>query len=57
MKNEDNQCFWWCIASWQNSAKTHPEKTTEKLREKFNALDKRDIESPVAVGVNVYAKI
>jgi len=26
MKNEDNQCFWWCIASWQNSAKTHPEK-------------------------------
>ena len=57
MKNKDNHCLWWCLASWRNSAEANSERITKELRKHFNALDRSGIESPVAVDANVYAKI
>jgi len=39
MKNEDDQCFKWCITRALNPQKQNPETVDKKLREKSKELD------------------
>ena len=57
MRNEDDQCFKWCIARALNDNVKNPGRITTELREQSEELDWRGIVFPVAVDENVYAKI
>ena len=39
MKNEDDECFKWCITRALNPVKSHPERVTSLLREQSEALN------------------
>ena len=47
MKNEDDECFKWCIKRALNTVKSHPERVTSLLREQSKALNWEGIEFPV----------
>ena len=53
MKNEDDECFKWCVTRALNSVEDHPERITTELREQAKLLDWNGIEFPVAVDENV----
>ena len=48
MKNEDDQCFKWCVTRALYPVEDHPEIITKKLRAQAEELDWSDIEFPVA---------
>ena len=52
MKNEDNQCFKWCVMRALNPVENHPEKIAKELRKQAEQLNWRGIEFPVAVDEN-----
>ena len=56
MKNEDNQCFKWCITRALNPVEEHPERITDKLMQQADKLDWTDIEFSVAADANVISK-
>ena len=39
MKNEDNQCFKWCVTRALNQGSAHPERVTDELRKQSEKLD------------------
>ena len=49
MKNEDNECFKWCVTRALNQGKAHPERVTEELRQEAKKLDWSGIEFPMAL--------
>ena len=53
MKNEDDECFKWCVTRALNSIEDHPERITKELREQAKLLNWNGIEFPVAVDENV----
>ena len=57
MKNDDDQCFKWCITRALNPAENHPERITQKLREQAEKLDWSGISFPVAVSEHIISKV
>ena len=49
MKNEDNQCFKWCITRALNPVGSHPERITNDLRKQSEEFDWKDIDFPVTI--------
>jgi hypothetical protein len=49
MKNEDDQCFKWCITRALNPVEDHPERITKELQMQAEKLDWSGIEFPVNV--------
>lgn len=49
MKNDDNECFKWCITRVLNPVKKNSERVTSLLREQSEALNWGGIEFPVKV--------
>jgi hypothetical protein len=49
MKNEDNECFKWCIARALHPVERDSERITKILRLQAEKLDWRGIEFPVAI--------
>ena len=49
MKNEDDECFKWCITRALNPVKKNSEGVTSLLREQSEALNWEGIELPVKV--------
>jgi len=47
MKNEDNQCFKWCLARALNPVVEHSERVTKELRKQAEDLNWNDITFPV----------
>ena len=47
IKNEDNQCFKWCVTRALNPVKVHPERVTGLLKEQSKNINWNDIEFPV----------
>ena len=66
MKNDDNECFKWCVTRALNPVDEHPERITKILREQAQQLNWSGIEFPLElqkiyrferqnnVGVNVF---
>ena len=46
MKNEDNQCFKWCVTRALNQGSAHPERVTDELRKQSEKLDWSGISFP-----------
>ena len=53
MKNDDNECFKWCVTKALNSTDSNPQRITNKLKEQSKKLDWRGIEFPVAADATV----
>ena len=49
VKNEDDECFKWCITRSLNPTDVHPERITALLRKQADQLDWNGIEFPVAL--------
>lgn len=49
MKNEDNECFKWCISRALNPTEDHPERVSKILREQAEELDWTGIEFPMTL--------
>ncbi|XP_065681443.1 uncharacterized protein LOC136095123 [Hydra vulgaris] len=49
MKNEDNECFKWCVARFFNIKDNHPERVDKNLKEQANKLNWENIEFPVSL--------
>ena len=49
MKNEDDECFKWCVARALNPVENHPERITQKLRKQAEELNWKGIEFPMEV--------
>ena len=49
MKNEDNECFKWCVTRALNPIKIHPERITQKLRKQAEELNWKGIGFPMEV--------
>ena len=49
MKNEDNNCFLWCVLRALNPKDNHPERLDKKLKEKENTLNMKGIQYPVSL--------
>ena len=47
MKNEDDECFKWCVARALNPVENHPERITQKLRKQAEELNWKGIEFPM----------
>ena len=47
LKNEDDQCFKWCIARALNPVKDHPERITKDLRSQAEQLNWDGITFPM----------
>ena len=56
MKNEDNQCFKWCITRAMNPVEVHPERITKELIKQAQKLDWTGIEFPVAVSEHIISR-
>jgi len=56
MKNEDNQCFKWCVTRALNQVEHNSEKITKQLKIQATKLNWEGIEFPVAVDENVTKK-
>src|SRR6218665_1922456 len=56
MKNEDEECFKWCITIALNPAESHSERITKALREQAEKLDWSGIELTVAADANIINK-
>ena len=56
MKNEDEQCFKWCITRAVNPTDSHPERITKDLIKQSEKLDWSGIEFPVAADANIINK-
>src|SRR6218665_531263 len=56
MKNDDNECFKWCITRALNRTNNHIERLTNKLIEQSKKLDWSAIEFPVAADASVITK-
>ena len=39
MKNEDDECFKWCVARALNPVENHPERITQKLRKQAEEFE------------------
>lgn len=53
MKNEDDECFKWCVTRALNPVEKNPQRITKELREQAKQLNWSGIEFPVAVDENV----
>ena len=49
MKNEDDECFKWCVVRAMNSVENHPERITHNLRKQAEELNWKGIEFPMKV--------
>ena len=49
VKNNDNQCFLWCVLRALNPVDNHPERVDMELRVKKNTLTMKGIEYPVSL--------
>ena len=49
MKNEDNQCFKWCVTRALNQVPDHPERVTDELRKQSEKLDWSEISFPTTL--------
>ena len=49
MKNEDDECFKWCVTRALNPVENHPERTTQKLRKQAEELNWKGISFPMEV--------
>ena len=49
MKNDDNQCFLWCVLRALNPKERNSERVNTKLKEKENTLNMKGIEYPVSL--------
>ena len=49
MKNEDNECFKWCVTRALNPVEHHPERITQDLRRQSEELNWRGIEFPMKI--------
>jgi len=49
LKNEDNQCFKWCVARALNPVEEHSERVTKKLRKQAEELNWNEITFPVSL--------
>ena len=49
MKNEDDECFKWCVARTLNPVENHPERITQKLKKQAEELNWKGIEFPMEV--------
>ena len=56
MKNEDNQCFKWCVTEVLNPVENHLERITKELREQAEQLNWSGIGFPVPVNENVISR-
>ena len=56
MKNEDDECFKWCVTRALNPVEKNSERITEELREQAIKLNWNGIEFPVPVDENVINK-
>src|SRR6218665_3123226 len=56
MKNDDNECFKWCVTRALNPTDNNPQRITNKLIEQSKKLDWRGIEFPVAADASVITK-
>src|SRR6218665_83396 len=56
MKNDDNECFKWCITRALNPTNNHDERITNELIEQSEKHDWGDIEFPVAADASVITK-
>ena len=56
MKNEDDECFKWCVTRALNPVKDHSYRITKELIEQSEELDWSGIEFPVAADANVISK-
>jgi len=49
LKNEDNQCFKWCVVRALNHVEEHSERVTKELRKQAEELNWNDITFPVSL--------
>ncbi|XP_065639695.1 uncharacterized protein LOC136072408 [Hydra vulgaris] len=49
IKNEDNECFKWCVARFFNLKDDHPERVDKDLKEQAKKLNCEKIEFPVSL--------
>ncbi|XP_065651152.1 uncharacterized protein LOC136079347 [Hydra vulgaris] len=49
MKNEDNECFKWCIARFLNPTNNHPERVDKDLKNEAEKINWDKIEFPVSL--------
>ena len=49
MKNEDNECFWWCRSGYLNPQEKHPQRIKKVEKECVKNLDYSGIEFPVTI--------
>ena len=49
MKNNDNECFKWCVTAAIYPSTNHPERITKKSREDSKKFDWTGIEFPVSL--------
>lgn len=56
LKNDDDECFKWCITRALNPLDNHPERITRDLIEQSQKLDWSGIVFPVAVDANIINK-
>src|ERR1043165_8232214 len=56
LKNDDCECFKWCITRALNPSNNHPERITKDLIEQSNELNWSGIEFPVAANANIINK-
>ena len=56
IKNEDDECFKWCVTRALNPIVKHSERITEQLKEHAKSLNWDGIKFPVAVDENVISK-
>ena len=47
MKNEDGECFKWCVVRAMNPVENHPERIAQKLRKQAEELNWKGIEFPI----------
>ena len=49
MKNEDDECFKWCVVRTMNPVENHHERITQKFRKQAEELNWKGIEFPMEV--------
>jgi hypothetical protein len=56
VKNEDNECFKWCVTRALNPVEKYPQRITAELREQAEKINWNGVEFPVPVSSNVMSK-
>ena len=57
MKNDDNQCFKWCVTRALNPVDDNPQRITQDLRTQAEKLNWQNINFPVCLdGINIFEK-